>query len=828
MSPTPPVYEKLGAFYLGRTHAKEQGEGALPTDTGDDGLLLYDSRDLLTHAMCVGMTGSGKTGLCVCLLEEAAIDRIPSLIIDPKGDLSNLLLTFPDLAAADFAPWINADEARRADLSPEEFAERESSRWREGLAEWQIDGERIRRLRETCDFAIYTPGSDAGRGISVLSCFSAPSQAVRDDADMFRDRVSTTVSSLLSLVDVDADPLRSREHILLANLLERSWQAGKGLDLAQLIQQVSTPPLERVGVMDIEAFFPEKDRFELAMALNSLLAAPSFAGWMRGEPLDVDRLLYTPEGKPRTAIFSISHLSDTERMFFVSLLLNETLGWLRSRPGTTSLRALLYMDEVFGYMPPVAEPPSKKPLLTLLKQARAFGLGVVLATQNPVDLDYKGLSNIGTWFLGRLQTERDKQRVLAGLESANESATTRISQREIDALLSQLPKRSFLMHNVHDDGPVVFQTRWAMSYLRGPLTRQQIHRLSPPVAENGSDKTEHVAGSTASAGAEATTVAADAAGSLVAATPPATSDEDADSGRPVVPPDVREVFFHADAEAPTYRPFVLGSAKVHFLDRSSDLEDQQEIGLLASLEDLIEAVDWADADPVDVAADELDTVLADEPADGACFLPLPKTATRGTSYRRWTKALDEHLYRTSRLTLLECRGLKVTARPSETEREFRIRLAEAAHERRDEEMDKLREDYGKKFKRLQERIRRAELAVDREEAEAQSAKTRGAISIGSTLLSAILGRKIGSSAATSARSASSAAKQMSDVRRAQEALDKYRADMATLEREFEANSAQVAAEIETAEADLTERQLKPRRTDIDIRLVALAWVPVKG
>src|SRR4051794_1958109 len=451
-------FEKLGVFYLGKTKA-------------DNGLLLYDSKDLVTHAVCVGMTGSGKTGLCINLLEEAAIDGIPAIIIDPKGDLCNLLLTFPNLTAQDFAPWVEegVDAAQQAQL------------WKDGLAKWGEDGERIKRLRDAADFRIYTPGSNAGLPVSILKSFAAPPETIRQDNEALSERINTTVTSLLALIGIDADPVRSREHILLSNILNHEWSAGKDLDLASLIQKVQTPPVTKVGVMELDSYFPANDRFELAMSLNHLLASPSFASWMEGEALDVPKFLHTESGKPRLSIFSIAHLSDAERMFFVSLLLNQVLGWMRTQSGTSSLRAILYMDEIFGYFPPVANPPSKLPLLTLLKQGRAFGLGVVLATQNPVDLDYKGLANTGTWFIGRLQTERDKARVLEGLEGIAAGTGQKFDKQGMEQLLAGLDKRIFLMNNVHDDAPELFETRWALSYLRGPLTRAQIKLLMDPL-----------------------------------------------------------------------------------------------------------------------------------------------------------------------------------------------------------------------------------------------------------------------------------------------------------------------------------------------------------
>jgi hypothetical protein len=498
--PTTEQFEKLGAFYLGRPYDPV-------AKTSQPGLILYDSKDLVTHAVCVGMTGSGKTGLCIALLEEAALDGVPAIAIDPKGDLTNLMLTFPDLRPEDFRPWINEDDARAKSLSPDEYAAQQAKLWKDGLASWGEDGERIRRLKDAADFAIYTPGSSAGIPISIVASFAAPARGVRDDSELLRDRVTTTASSLLGLLGIAADPIQSREHILIANLLTQAWTAGDDLDLGALIERIQKPPMARVGALDLESFYPAKERAQLAVRMNNLLASPGFNAWLEGVPLDVGQLLRSESGKPRVAIVSIAHLSETERMFFVSLLLNQVLDWVRTQSGTTSLRAVLYMDEIFGYFPPVAEPPSKRPLLTLLKQSRAFGLGILLATQNPVDLDYKGLANTGTWFLGRLQTERDKARVLEGLESASASAHAEFDKSEIDAMLSGLSQRIFLMHNVHEDAPVVFESRWAMSYLRGPLTRDQIKKLMdgkrPAVVAAGETRAPTgTAGSTSDAVAE--------------------------------------------------------------------------------------------------------------------------------------------------------------------------------------------------------------------------------------------------------------------------------------------------------------------------------------
>ncbi|MDH3588268.1 MAG: DUF87 domain-containing protein, partial [Gammaproteobacteria bacterium] len=461
-------YEKLGAFYLGKAYD-------LKTKQRRDDVVLYDAKDLTTHAAIIGMTGSGKTGLGIGLLEEAAIDHIPVIAVDPKGDLGNLLLTFPKLRAQDFEPWVNSRSASDKGMTTAEYAEAQSTLWREGLKDWGQGTDRIKKLRDTADLAISTPGSNAGLPISVLRSFSVPSAAVMEDRDVYRERVQATATGILALLGIEADPITSREHILIANILDRSWQEDRSLDLGALIAAIQDPPIKRIGVMDLDSFYPPKDRFKLAMRMNNLLAAPGFEAWMEGEPLDVARLLHTEGGKPRVSVISIAHLSETERMFFVTMLLNELIGWMRSQSGTSTLRAILYMDEVFGYLPPVSNPPSKQLFLTLLKQARAYGVGLVLATQNPVDLDYKALSNTGTWFIGRLQTERDKARVMEGLEGA--AAGGNFDKQRMEQIIAGLGKRRFLLHNVHEDEPVVFNTRWVMSYLAGPFTRDQIKKL---------------------------------------------------------------------------------------------------------------------------------------------------------------------------------------------------------------------------------------------------------------------------------------------------------------------------------------------------------------
>ncbi|MCK5914590.1 MAG: ATP-binding protein, partial [Deltaproteobacteria bacterium] len=596
------LYEKLGSFYLGR-------EYDVASRTAKKDLVLYDSKDLNTHAVIIGMTGSGKTGLGVSLLEEALIDNIPVIAIDPKGDLTNLSLTFPELKPADFRPWINEQDALTKGLTPDEYAAQQAQDWQKGLADWGQEPERIARLRNAAECVVYTPGSNAGLPISILRNFSPPPEAILADSDLFRERIQTTVTGLLALVGIDSDPVTSREHIFLSNLFETFWSQGKALDLAALINVIQSPPFTRVGVMDLDLFFPPKDRMSLAMRINNLLAAPGFESWMEGEPLDIGNLLYGPKGKPKASIFTISHLSEAQRMFFVTLLLNELLGWMRTQPGTTSLRAILYMDEIFGYFPPVKNPPSKEPLLTLLKQARAFGLGVVLSTQNPVDLDYKGLANAGTWFIGRLQTDGDKQRVLAGLEGASSAAG--FARGEMEDTLSSLGKRTFLLHNVHENQPVVFQTRWALSYLRGPMSREQIKTLT---AAMKAEKPAAPVRKTASSPSPAMV---------------ATGPSPAPAGV--------ETFYLSASGAGTglnYYPALLGRLDIHFFSNRYDIDTLKTLALMTELEDGPVALDWDNS--INISPDSIET----EPLPGAEFADLPSAAKRAATFRKWQKDLS--------------------------------------------------------------------------------------------------------------------------------------------------------------------------------------------
>jgi len=798
-------FEKLGVFYLGRPYD-------LATKQAKPGWLLYDSKDLVTHAVCVGMTGSGKTGLCIGLLEEAAIDGTPALIIDPKGDLANLMLSFPQLRGEDFAPWINEDDARKKGLSPADYATQQAELWKKGLGDWGQSGERIQKLRDAADVVVYTPGSNAGIPVSILKSFAAPSQEILDDAEMLRERISTTVTSLLGLVGVEVDPIKSREHILLSMILDHTWKARQDLDLATLIQQIQTPPVAKIGVLDLDSFYPSKERFALAMQLNNLLAAPGFSAWLEGDALDVGQMLHSPGGKPRLAIFSIAHLNDAERMFFVTLLLSQTLGWVRAQSGTTSLRAILYMDEIFGYFPPVANPPSKQPLLTLLKQARAFGLGVVLATQNPVDLDYKGLANTGTWFIGRLQTERDKARVLEGLEGAAASSGKKFDKQGMEQTLAGLGNRVFLLNNVHEDAPEVFQTRWTLSYLRGPLTRTQIKTLMDPLKVG---KGLGVKGK----GVEALEPS------------PHPSSLIPHRQRPMLPPDVPQHFIPIRGSQPSgsaliYQPMLLGASQVRVSDSKAGIDVTQDVTVLAPITDGAMAVDWDRAAESGLALVDLES----SPTDGAQFGSVPSAASKAKNYETWSKDFSGWLFRTQKVDLLKSPSTKEVSKPGESERDFRVRLQQSGREARDKQSDSLRQKYAPKIAVLQDRIRRAGQMVERQQAESRSSQMQAAISVGASILGAFLGRKTISAtnigrATTAIRGAERAIKESKDVGQAEENVSALQQQLAGLEAQFKTETDALASATDPLSEKLETMSLKPTKANIAVKLVALAWTP---
>lgn len=782
-------FEKMGMFYLGRIYDASKNE---PTDH----LLLYDSKNLTTHAVCLGMTGSGKTGLGVALLEEAAIDKIPALIIDPKGDLPNLLLTFPHLSPEEFLPWVDPAEADRKGLSVNDFAAETAKSWSEGLKASGQDASRIENLRNAAEVTVYTPASKAGVQLSVLSSFAAPSQEVLLDPGAFRDRIISTTSGLLGLLGIDADPLKSREHILISAILEKAWNQGLNLDIVGLIQQVQKPPFDKIGVLDIETFFPAKDRQTLSITLNNLLASPGFQAWMEGEPLDIQDMLYTPEGKPKLAILSIAHLSDPERMFIVTLILNEFLSWMRRQPGTSSLRALLYMDEIFGYFPPTAMPPSKMPMLTLLKQARAFGVGVVLCTQNPVDLDYKGLSNCGTWFIGKLQTDRDRSRVVEGLQA---SSNGEIDTNTLQKLLANSGKRTFLLRSIYEKAPLLFQTRWTMSFLRGPMTLPQINKFKPKEAGTSQPVT-----STAS-----------------------TSKTKTSNEKPLIPTGIVEYFLRPTSvkSGYAYNPKILGMAKLHFVDTKSKIDLWQDLCLLAYLDDEGKSLLWDESESI---ADFKNAFVKEVPIQGT-FGTVPSTLLQEKNYAGFEKDLSAYLYRTQSLSLYKATQFGLISNPGESEGDFKVRVSLSLRDKRDEAISKLKEKYQEKIAQLTEKIRKAQDKVDTKQQQAGLQKAEALLSFGTTVLGALFGKGVTkgtiTNAGTTLRRASRIGTESQSATQAEESLNVYQSQLDELKSQMEKDVDQMTGTFDLDKIILETIEIKPRKTDISVEKLALAWDP---
>ena len=781
-------FEKLGAFYLGKRYDTES------KDLTEE-LVLYDSKDLTTHAVIIGMTGSGKTGLGIGILEEAALDHIPVIALDPKGDMGNLLLTFPQLKPESFEPWVNTHTAAEKGQTAAEFATAQAALWKKGLGQWGQTGKRIAQLRKNVDLAIYTPGSNAGLPISVLQSFGAPDQVLIDDVDLYRERVQATATGILTLLGINADPVASREHILISRLLDHAWKAGRDLDIATLIAEIQSPPITKVGVMTVDSFYPAKDRFALAMRLNNLLAAPGFESWMEGEPLRAKTLLYTKDGKPRISVMSIAHLDESQRMFFVCMLLNELIAWMRAQQGTSSLRAILYMDELFGYMPPVANPPSKRLFLTLLKQARAYGLGLVLSTQNPVDLDYKGLSNTGTWFIGRLQTERDKARVMEGLEGASAGD---FDKQAMERTIAGLGKRRFLLHNVHEEKAVVFNTRWVMSYLAGPLTRDHIRALMS-TAKNKL--------------------------AAVAKTVSKPKRKSGDSA-PALAPAIDQYFVSGRGDDIVYHPRLVAGGDIVFTSSRYNIEDERAVVHAVEFDDGPVAIDWDNAELLDVDIADLE----DKGVGEATYADCPAPASNAKGYAGWNKDYKRWLRQNVNMTLYRSKRFGLTSTADETEGEFRVRLQDAASEKRDIAIGKVRKRYAGKTNTLENRLMRAEQTVAVQSQQSTKKKLDTAISFGTAILGAVLGRKRITSASaskmgTAIKTASSARKEAADVARAKQTAEKVKKDILALSKELETEVKALDTSFDAQSEELNEIVVRAKSTDIHVAVTGLVWLP---
>jgi len=785
--------EKLGSFYLGSEYNIEKQE-----ITGEH--INYDARDLTTHAVCIGMTGSGKTGLCICLLEEAAIDKVPAIIIDPKGDITNHLLHFPELQPEDFLEWINIDDARRKNLSKEEYAKQVSQTWKKGLEDWGINKERIESLAKSVDFTIYTPGSSTGIPINILSSLEVPKIT---DRETLTNLITGTVRALLELLKISSDPIRDKEGILLSAILQHYWSLGESLSLEKLIQAVQNPPFNRLGVFDLDTFYSSDKRLDLALAINSLIASPSFTEWLTGDPLDISKLLYTEDGKPRHSIFSLSHLSDEERMFFVTLILERISSWIQQQSGTTSLRGIIYFDELFGYMPPVANPPSKTPLLRLLKQGRAYGLGVVLTTQNPVDLDYKGLTNTGTWFIGKLQTDRDKNRVLEGLEGV--SPLSSISN-EIDygKIIGSLGSRVFLLHNVHDNAPKIFHTRWAMNYLRGPLLGGQIKKLML-------GKKDQIT------------------------TRKSVTKKDFVATPPTIDPSIEQFYIdgtnlvsiNKPASIPgkiQLVPTLLLKYSVRFFDKKRDIDKIEKHWAITPEPNNLGEIDWSQIETLD------SRLIYDKPIyseENLVYHEIPDSYNTKKELRDYRDKLSEFLYRNKSYSISTHPSLKISQEQEESKAGFLMRVKQAAREERDQEIDKLEKKYDTKLDSINSKINKLTSSLSSEEAEYDARKREEIFGIGETVLGVLLGRRRTTGITTASRRRRMTTQTKHKIEETSKEIEELKKEMSELEQELEEQVQEITDKWDNVEDKIEEYKINPRRTDIDVDEPKLAWIYFK-
>jgi hypothetical protein len=813
-------------FYLGRAYDPIR-------QTITENVITYDPADLTTHAVVTGMTGSGKTGLCVVLLEEAALKGIPAIIIDPKGDLTNLLLHFPDLAPQDFQTWIDADLARRAGKTLEQVATDAATSWREGLKEWGIPPEKILALKNAAQFAVFTPGSDAGMPVSVLSSLAAPEISWNENREVLREKIASTVTALLGLVGyTDLDPLRSREHILLSNIFENEWSQGKDIELGELVLQTQTPPFEKLGAFPVETFFPARDRMELAMVLNNILAAPAFETWREGQPLNIGAMLYAEDGRPRHNIFYLAHLSDEERMFFVTLLLSAVETWMRTQGGATSLRALLYMDEMFGYMPPQRNPPSKQPLLRMLKQGRAFGLGLLLATQNPVDVDYKALSNAGTWFIGKLQTEQDKNRLLDGLESAAGG----IPRSIFDKLISSLGKRVFILHNIHARQPELLQTRWTMNFLAGPLTRNQIPALIQLTNADDAAPTRPIV---APIMAPAPTLRPAARPTASQSQPP-TAQIQSSSTKPPIPAWIREYFLPQNYSLPEafsaaqramlaevmvdgviYRPTLLGSAEVHVLDRKHGVDTEVTRTVLVKSPEKRGTVRWEEHPLKADVLDSIDTA----PVPSARFSSIDSPLNDVKLMTALQKDFTDWVFRNSSVKARANQTLKVFAGPDVSPAEFMKACADAARDARDAEIEKKTAQLDRQLKSIEDKLAREERELVKDEDELSNRKMEEAGTHLENLTGLFGGRRKASRLSSSLTKRRMTQQARADVEESKDAIKEFNQQLAELEKRREEVIAEINDRWGRVVNEITEVTIAPKKTDVVVKLFGVAWMP---
>lgn len=770
------IYEKLGLFYLGKY-------------ANGDSLTLYKSKDLTTHAAIIGMTGSGKTGLGIALIEEAVIDNIPAIVIDPKGDMGNLCLAFPKMSQSDFLPWIDSQDASNKGKTIEQSAKDTALTWDEGIASFHQDRQRVESFASV-QKTIYTPGSSSGVSINILGSFEAPSLEVLQDTDTLSSLINATVSSLLALINVRNEGINSKEHLLLSNIFHYFWTQGVSLSLEDLIGHVATPPFEKIGVLSLKSFYPQAERMKLAMLLNGVISSVTFSSWINGEALDIQNMLYDEEGKAKISIFSISHLNDNERMFFVTILLNAYINWMRRQRGSSTLKSILYMDEIFGFFPPSSNPPSKEPMLLLLKQSRAFGTGVILSTQNPVDIDYKGLSNIGTWFIGKLQTRQDIEKVIDGI--ASKSA---LSKEEISTKISNLKGRHFFLKNINSDESTEFYTRWTLSYLKGPMRKEDIRELMKSKKRDVlKEQPAKVEKSTQS-----------------------------QSSKPIVGESIKEYFYDTNFNANTpFYPYMYAHVKLRFFSQSKGIDTLEDLYYNIELSEDTQSINWEDVREEQVL-EKSSTMI-----NGVSYAFLPQIISEEKTLKKFEKQLLDFIYDSKSLELFSSKELNMTSKLHQSRRDFLVEIEDILKEKRDEKIEDIKKKFQTKYKSLEDKLEQLEFKLQKEESDVASKATDTILSIGLSVIGAFFGsKKISAStiskAGTALRNGKGYLKEKNDVKSVEALIENIQEDMQTLNLDLEEEIKKIENEFSADNYEILTLTIKPRRSDITVEDIALVW-----
>jgi hypothetical protein len=762
----------------------------LGLDIDDASRATLDMDHLTTHAVCVGMTGSGKTGLGIVVLEELARRGVSLLVIDLKGDMVDLLLNFPSFAAADFAPWVPADEIE--DRERKLVAAEQAEFWRHGLEASGLGPDDLLAVREGVQWQLLTPGAGSVAPLDILPALSAPEGwDPAGDPDAATDRVNGVTSALLSLVGRGGDPLSDRDHVLTASVILERWRRRETLDLAALLASLVNPPMDTLGALSVESFYPRDERMKLVMALNTLLASPAFAAWTEGVPLDMD-LLLGRDATPRASIVSVAHLDETQRLFVIALLTSELVAWMRRQPAHAGLRALLYMDEVQGIMPPYPRnPPTKQPLLTLFKQGRAYGVGAWVATQNPVDLDYKVLGNAGVKLVGRLITDRDRERALEGLDLARLP-----DGRRADEIVAGLGKREFLLTDVRAKQRArSFGSRWAMSYLRGPVTLTEMGPLLGREDSIPSPATESAERKRSTGGKR---------------------------GQP--PPLAVEITVGFDPDAS-------GEAIASVLVRNRLSVQRTTLGLYRQLEEVWRfpiggdgSVGWEEAQILPEMP-----ALFEKPPEGLRF-PAAAPGTMSSELEKAGSAFTAWRARRP-LMLLVNEKLKLVANEGEPRDAFLSRCVAAADRADDSTQDRTRKRYEGRIKTLGKRLKRERDELDRDQAQLESRRVEEKMGMLEGLFSVLMGSRSISSASRKAVSKMKTAAGKRRMRQTAEAavieseneIERLEIEIESLAGELQDEIDRIGAESEKLAEEIKEKAIRAKKADIEVLDLILVW-----